>query len=107
MATTAWVAAMARKPKYVVRHRNRCKRCGRYTPYIDPDTPTFGFDTSANSCRACGRMYPMPSWMWDSPDGRAYSYYRMSFKEEEFSDEFEHDYDPRPRCRRRSTTSSE
>lgn len=82
----------------------RCKWCGRYTHYIDPDTPTFGFDTSANSCRACARMYPMPSWTWDSADGRAYSYYRMSFKEEEFYDEFERDYDPRPRCRRRSTT---
>jgi hypothetical protein len=47
-------------------------------------------------------MYPMPSWTWDSPDGRAYSYYRMSFKEEEFYNEFELDYDPNPRCRRRS-----
>ncbi len=85
----------------------RCKWCGRYTPYIDPDTPTFGFDTSANCCRVCGRMYPMPSWVWDSPDGRAYSYYRMSFKEEAFYEEFERDYDPTPRCRRRLTVSRE
>jgi hypothetical protein len=83
----------------------RCRWCGRYTPYVDPDAPTFGIDPSANSCRSCGRMYPMPSWTWDSPDGRAYSYYRMSFKEEEFYKEFERDYDPSPRCRRRSTTS--
>lgn len=85
----------------------RCKWCGRYTPYIDPDTPTFGFNRLANSCRACGRMYPMPSWVWDSPDGRAYSYYRMSFEEEAFYEEFERDYDPTPRCRRRLTVSRE
>ena len=85
----------------------RCKWCGRYTPYIAPDTPTFGFDTAANSCRTCGRMYPMPSWTWDSPDGRAYSYYRMSFKEEDFYDEFERDYGPNPKCRRRATALPE
>jgi hypothetical protein len=80
----------------------RCKWCGRYTPYIDPDTPTFGFDTVANSCNACGRMYPMRSWAWDSPDGRAYSYYRMSSKDDAFYEEFESDYNPTPRCRRRA-----
>ena len=78
--------------------RLRCKWCGRYTPYIDPNVPTFGFSTSANSCMSCGRMYPMPSWMWDSPDGRAYSYYRMSFSDEKFYKEFERDYDPKPLC---------
>lgn len=81
--------------------RVRCKWCGRYTWYIDPNVPTFGFDTFANSCMSCGRMYPIPSWMWDSPDGRAYSYYRMSFSDEEFYEEFEQDYDPRPPCERR------
>ena len=81
--------------------RMRCKWCGRYTRYIHPDEPTFGFVTSANSCEFCGRMYPMPSWTWDSPDGRAYSYYRMSFSDEEFYEEFERDYDPEPLCQRR------
>ena len=81
----------------------RCKWCGRYTDYIDPDTPTFGFDLLANSCRVCGRMYPVPSWVWDSLDGRAYSYYRMSFKEDAFYEEFERDYNPMPQCQRRLT----
>jgi len=81
--------------------RVRCKWCGRYTQYVDPEEPTFGIDTSINSCRFCGRMYPMPSWMWDSPDGRAYSYYRMSFSDREFYEEFERDYDPKPPIRGR------
>ena len=34
MATTAWIAAMRRKPKYVIRHRNRCRRCGRPRSYL-------------------------------------------------------------------------
>ena len=79
----------------------RCKYCGRDGRHVDPNTPTFGFDTLANSCNFCGRMYHMPSAMWDNPDGRAYSYYRMSFKDEEFYEEFEDDYSPSPRCKRR------
>lgn len=79
----------------------RCKWCGRYTRYIDPNVPTYGFATSANSCMFCDRMYPMPSWMWDSPDGRAYSYYRMSFSDGEFYEEFERDYNPKPLCQHR------
>jgi len=79
----------------------RCKWCGRYIRYIHPDVPTYGFASLANSCRYCERMYPMPSWMWDSPDGRAYSYYRMSFSDEEFYEEFEQDYAPKPLCKRR------
>jgi len=81
--------------------RVRCKWCGRYTQYIDPNVPTFGFSTFANSCMSCGRMYPMPFWMWDSPDGWAYSYYRMSFSDEKFYEEFERDYDPKPLCQHR------
>ncbi len=81
--------------------RMRCKWCGRYTRYIYPDEPTFGFDTSSNSCSFCNRMYPMPSWLWDSPDGRAYSYYRMSFSGDEFYEEFERDYAPIPLCKHR------
>jgi hypothetical protein len=79
----------------------RCKWCGQYTRYVPPDVPTFGFATFSNSCLSCDRMYPMPSWLWDSPDGRAYSYYRMSFSNEEFYEEFERDYDPKPLCQHR------
>ena len=81
------------KPKPVL----RCKWCGRLTQYVDPNMPTFGFNTETNSCQNCGRMYPMPSFTWDSPDGRAYSYYRMSFSDDEFYNEFEEDYKPNPR----------
>lgn len=79
----------------------RCKWCGRYIRHIHPDKPTYGFADLENSCQYCGRMYPMPSWEWDSPDGRAYSYYRMSFSNEEFYEEFEQDYIPKPLCQRR------
>jgi small subunit ribosomal protein S14 len=34
MATQAWVAAMRRKPKFAIRHRNRCRRCGRPRGYM-------------------------------------------------------------------------
>ena len=71
----------------------RCKWCGRYTRYIHPDVGTHGFIREANSCLFCGRVYPMPSWLWDSPFGRAYSYYRGSFCDKEFYGEFEGDYD--------------
>ena len=76
----------------------RCKWCGRYTQYIDPNTPTYGFSTSSNCCSSCDAMYPMPSWMWDSPDGRSYSYYRMSFSPEnkQFYNDFLKDYNPNP-----------
>jgi len=73
----SWVRRLTNVPLFKI----RCKWCGRYTPYVHPDTPTFGFAAAENSCRAgCGRMYPMPSWTWDSPDGRAYSYYRVRSK---------------------------
>lgn len=76
----------------------RCKWCGRYTRFLHPDVPTFGFNTYSNSCEYCEGMYPMLSWMWDSPDGRAYSYYRMSFSPEnkQFYEEFLKDYQPEP-----------
>jgi hypothetical protein len=79
----------------------RCKYCGRYTPYIEPDVPTFGTYPAINSCGHCHRSYAMPSWMWDGPEGRLYIYYRQSVGEDEFYEEFERDYDPRPRCDRR------
>lgn len=34
MATTAWVAKTKKKPKFGVRARNRCMRCGRPRGYI-------------------------------------------------------------------------
>ena len=34
MATTAWVAAMRKKPKFAIRIRNRCKRCGRARSFM-------------------------------------------------------------------------
>jgi len=92
-----WKRALMKSPEVLV----RCKWCGHYTTYIHPYVPTFGFAIEANGCRNCGRMYPMPSWIWDSPDGRIYSYYRMSFSDEAFYEEFEQDYDPTPRCQRR------
>lgn len=79
----------------------RCKYCARYVPYIHPDVPTFGIDPISNSCASCHRMYPMPSWLWDSPEGRAYGYYRMSFLGDDFYEEFERDYQPHPRCAKR------
>jgi len=81
-----------------LKNQIRCKWCGRYTNFIHPDVSTFGFASHANSCWHCEGMYPMPSWMWDSPDGRAYSYYRMSFAPEnkQFYNEFLKDYKPEP-----------
>lgn len=34
MATTAKIAKDEKKPKYAIRHRNRCKRCGRPRGYM-------------------------------------------------------------------------
>lgn len=82
--------------------RLRCKWCGHYTRYVDPNEATFGFALSSNMCNVCGHMYPMPSWMWDSPDGRAYSYYRLSFgglsgeDGKIFYSDFLGDYSPKP-----------
>jgi small subunit ribosomal protein S14 len=45
MATKAKMAKLYKKPKYKVRHRNRCRRCGRARGYIRK----FGL------CRLCFR----------------------------------------------------
>lgn len=76
----------------------RCKWCGRYTNFIHPDVSTMGFAFTANSCSYCIHTYPMPSFIWDSPNGRAYSYYRKSFTRgnKKFYKDFEEDYDPIP-----------
>ncbi len=69
----------------------RCKWCGRFIFYIDPN------QTLNNYCIQCKRMYPAPSFLWDSPDGRAYSYFKGSFKEDDFYEEFEEDYEVQPK----------
>lgn len=45
MATKAWMVKAGRKPKYKVRHHNRCHRCGRARGYMRH----FGL------CRICFR----------------------------------------------------
>ena len=34
MATTAWVAKTRKTPKFAVRAKNRCNRCGRSRAYL-------------------------------------------------------------------------
>ena len=34
MATDAWMAKMRKKPKFAVRYRNRCERCGRPRAFL-------------------------------------------------------------------------
>ena len=34
MATTAKTVKSERKPKYAIRHRNRCRKCGRPRAYL-------------------------------------------------------------------------
>lgn len=84
-----------------IEYKVRCKWCGKYTTFVSPNDNSFGFIAGGNnSCRLCGVSYPAPSWMWDSPDGRAYSYYRKSFPigkgGKQFYDEFLDDYEPNP-----------
>ncbi|MGH9748830.1 MAG: type Z 30S ribosomal protein S14 [Candidatus Polarisedimenticolia bacterium] len=45
MATTAWIAKTRKKPKFAIRHRNRCRRCGR----------PRGFLRHFQMCRICFR----------------------------------------------------
>jgi len=46
MATTAKIAKDEKKPKFAIRHRNRCKRCGR----------PRGFMRKFELCRICFRQ---------------------------------------------------
>ncbi len=71
----------------------RCKWCARYTDWFDPGHAMY----DSNRCRHCKRMYPMPSVVWDSPEGRAYCYYRGSHEDRAFYQEFERDYAADPR----------
>ncbi len=34
MATTAWMAKTRKKPKFGIRQRNRCQRCGRARAFL-------------------------------------------------------------------------
>jgi small subunit ribosomal protein S14 len=45
VATTAWMAKTRKKPKFMVRQRNRCQRCGR----------PRGFLRKFRLCRICFR----------------------------------------------------
>ncbi len=49
MATTAKIAKTVRKPKYAIRHRNRCALCGRPRAYLRK----FGL------CRLCFRAHAL------------------------------------------------
>lgn len=46
MATTAKIAKDTKKPKFAIRHRNRCKRCGRPRGYM----------RKFELCRICFRL---------------------------------------------------
>ncbi len=72
----------------------RCKHCGHFTPYIDPNQGFAYLDT--NNCQVCGRGYPAPDFAWDGVDGQAYIYYRHSVTEPQFYSEFEEQYDVHP-----------
>lgn len=37
----------------------RCKWCGHYTPWVDPND-------DFNRCRRCSEKYPSPNWFWDT-----------------------------------------
>ena len=65
----------------------RCKYCGRYTHYINPNEPTFGF-ADTNNCSECNRMYPMPDFYWDGWDGLEYMEKRHSVPDEQFYKEY-------------------
>ena len=78
------------EPEYKI----RCKYCGHYTPYHDPEDGFAYLGT--NNCVICGRGYPAPDFAWDGIDGQAYIYYRNSVKEAEFYREFESRYEVNP-----------
>lgn len=65
----------------------RCKYCGKYTNYIDPNEPTFGI-IHKNNCSKCGRMYFAPSFYWDSWGGMEYIIERHSVPDEKFYEEY-------------------
>jgi len=77
----------------------RCKWCGRYNRYVKPNERVGLYNEYFNddrSCYSCDCLCPMPSWIFDSPEGRAYCYYSGSYEHEDFYKEFEQDYEPKP-----------
>lgn len=66
----------------------RCKYCGKYTPYINPNEPTYGFMNN-NNCSKCGRMYPIPDFYWDGWEGLEYIEHRHSVPDEKFYKEYQ------------------
>jgi hypothetical protein len=69
----------------------RCKYCGHFTTYIDPNEGLAYM--GGNNCELCWRGYPMSDFAWDGIDGQAYIYYRNSVSEEKFYREFENEFD--------------
>jgi hypothetical protein len=65
----------------------RCKYCGHYIDYIDPNGESAYL--GMNNCRICRRSYPMPSIFWDSFEGQTYIYGRGSVPEKIFYEDFE------------------
>jgi small subunit ribosomal protein S14 len=53
VATTAKVAKTLMKPKFAVRHRNRCKSCGR----------PRGFLRKFGLCRICFRLLSLQGYL--------------------------------------------
>ena len=96
-AYLASVAAWEARPRFLrlfatqPAAKVRCKYCGRFTRYIEPDSGFAYLGT--NNCDNCNRGYPAPDFCWDSIDGQAYIYYRHSVKEEVFYAEFEEQFD--------------
>ncbi len=65
----------------------KCKYCGHYTGYINPNED-YAY-LGGNNCSVCGRGYPMPSISWDTNWGQTYIYERGSVTEPIFYAEFE------------------
>lgn len=63
----------------------RCKYCGQYTDYTNPNETTYSF---LDNCSKCNRMYPMPNFYWDGWDGLEYMESRTSVPDEEFYEEY-------------------
>lgn len=82
------------KSRSLVYVQLRCKWCGHYTPFVDPNSGWAYM--GENNCTRCGRGYPMPDFAWDSLDGQAYIYYRGSVTENAFYQEFEEKYEVDP-----------
>lgn len=73
----------SRRPAFL-----RCKYCGRFVRYLDPDGWSI---VNGIWCSKCSRSYPMPSLVWDSVGGQAYMFYRRSVRDTDFyRDAMEH-----------------